>query len=805
MKTNFTYYGTAPYIPINALADSITDIKKSKIFLGLLAVGFAYGQEGRVGINTDNPSATLEVVGKAQKTTVPDGIIAPKITGTELAAKNNIYTQAQQGAIVYVTEQVTGNRTGKVANVDAPGYYYFNGSAWVKFHGGVPDNIYNNNGTLAGNRTVTMGNRTLEFSGNTTSFVKNGEPISVKSLATQQENIIGFYRNGGTTRSGYIGYYSTGHNNFGIANTVGNGYVRVLNHLGIDNVDLLSSLATGRNNITLPDGTTKTADRPDALNTSDSPLGMLTLGANNILRRTTGLELKANSTVSSTNLGLNDYVHISGNITERSNNTANTGNAVITLPSTLAEGKVMGRIFHIKNTKSVDITTNRNYISTGNIETNVIKPNQGVNLVYIAGQVNKWIDITDKELPQGTTRDQFLRWDGSQWVAGNPINLYNDNGTLTDNRTVTMNGRTLDFTGGKTTFINDQETVSFKGTGHTYLGFYKQNNATRNAYFGYPNDGATHFELNNSLGDIKLTTASNGITELASKLKINNLPIEHNANNALLVTDQNGNVKKANLYQAGSFINIDSSNNTISAQNIYNANGTLTNNRTVTMNTFTLNFTGNVGFSQTHPEAKVDISATEGKGFRLTDGTQSEGKVLTSNNLGYGTWEEPAPSINLFDLKGLTDLEIPEGSPYLHYTGLQMSVQPGKWLFNISIGVAHEGLLYFKRGGTFLRLRLLSQEQATVANLITNTSIIHPKAYGPKFISLGMPFGLTQAMISGFLGINNDTGQKMNLYLYADTVASNEVYQQTSPPKIGRRTKLLFSWNESSLFSVKVR
>ncbi|MCW3160833.1 hypothetical protein [Chryseobacterium oryctis] len=106
-------------------------MKKNVIILGtILFSTLAYSQ---VGINTLTPAATLDVVGKPSDTSKLDGIIAPRLSGDELSAKT--YTPTQTGALVYVNA-AAGSLTGQVANVDAPGYYYFNGSVWVKSGGG---------------------------------------------------------------------------------------------------------------------------------------------------------------------------------------------------------------------------------------------------------------------------------------------------------------------------------------------------------------------------------------------------------------------------------------------------------------------------------------------------------------------------------------------------------------------------------------------------------------------------------------------------------------------------------------------
>lgn len=83
--------------------------------------------QGQVGINTQAPRATLEVVGKPNVQNHFDGILPPRITGNQLAKKN--YSILQKGAIVYVT-QPSSNLVNQVIHVVEEGYYYFNGQFW---------------------------------------------------------------------------------------------------------------------------------------------------------------------------------------------------------------------------------------------------------------------------------------------------------------------------------------------------------------------------------------------------------------------------------------------------------------------------------------------------------------------------------------------------------------------------------------------------------------------------------------------------------------------------------------------------
>ncbi|MDY3337860.1 hypothetical protein PG279_01545 [Riemerella anatipestifer] len=103
-------------------------------FLGLGLV--AYGQSGKVGINTGKPAATLEIQPTSTNLagTTNEGFIAPKLSKTRIAA----IASPVEGTLVYATDEAdskisdyTGTNT-KVAKITEKGYYYYNGTEWVK-------------------------------------------------------------------------------------------------------------------------------------------------------------------------------------------------------------------------------------------------------------------------------------------------------------------------------------------------------------------------------------------------------------------------------------------------------------------------------------------------------------------------------------------------------------------------------------------------------------------------------------------------------------------------------------------------
>lgn len=105
-------------------------MKNLFLSIAVTASALLSAQTGKVGINTQNPQSTLDVVGVPSDITKLDGIIAPRLTGSQLATKN--YTNSQTGAIVYVSTPAP-TLTGQVSEVVSPGYYYFDGNIWKSF------------------------------------------------------------------------------------------------------------------------------------------------------------------------------------------------------------------------------------------------------------------------------------------------------------------------------------------------------------------------------------------------------------------------------------------------------------------------------------------------------------------------------------------------------------------------------------------------------------------------------------------------------------------------------------------------
>lgn len=149
---------------------------------------------GQVEINTQSPAATLDVTSRTTgtATAVPEGLIAPRLTIADLNAKVSAYGAAQAGSMIYVTDAANGIPAGQTANINAAGYYFFDGTGWLKVitgnagSTGSSNDIYNGDGALTANRTVAMSDKTLAFSASPTSgtshFTIDDTTLSVDAL-----------------------------------------------------------------------------------------------------------------------------------------------------------------------------------------------------------------------------------------------------------------------------------------------------------------------------------------------------------------------------------------------------------------------------------------------------------------------------------------------------------------------------------------------------------------------------------------------------------------------------------------------
>lgn len=135
----------------------------------------------QVGVNTTTPAATFDITAKnaTGASTNVDGVLITRVDRQRVQSMTGVPVST----LVYVNSVATGTQTGTAVNINTVGYYYYDGTAWVKLHNptnSIAANIYNADGTLTSNRTVSQAGNTLAFTGTATNaFSVDNSTLSV--------------------------------------------------------------------------------------------------------------------------------------------------------------------------------------------------------------------------------------------------------------------------------------------------------------------------------------------------------------------------------------------------------------------------------------------------------------------------------------------------------------------------------------------------------------------------------------------------------------------------------------------------
>ncbi|WFB69660.1 hypothetical protein [Chryseobacterium sp. WX] len=198
---------------------------------------------GNLGLGVINPGTTLDVNGAitnretplavtGNAVTIPANVSLVQLTGaatTNVAVTAPVAPNAGQRLIVY--NNTTGGFGAILNGVTVPNgkaqEFIFSNSSWKSIDGssggGSSVNIYNTDGTLTGNRTVTQGANTLAFTGTqTNAFSVDGNTLSVDAANGR----VGI----GTTTPDTKLTISTPDNSFGLNHT--NGSVNFKSYIG---------------------------------------------------------------------------------------------------------------------------------------------------------------------------------------------------------------------------------------------------------------------------------------------------------------------------------------------------------------------------------------------------------------------------------------------------------------------------------------------------------------------------------------------------------------------------------------------
>lgn len=124
-----------------------------------------YSQGGRIGMNTPNPKATLDITAKTDGSLQAEGLMIPRLTGDQIQAMTASIQAGTESLMIYATASPV-SPTSKVAKITQPGYYFWNGSNWESM--GINSNLYTSDGAITtslASRNVDLNGKNLVFSG----------------------------------------------------------------------------------------------------------------------------------------------------------------------------------------------------------------------------------------------------------------------------------------------------------------------------------------------------------------------------------------------------------------------------------------------------------------------------------------------------------------------------------------------------------------------------------------------------------------------------------------------------------------
>ena len=820
-------------------------MKKNIIFLGLLATSLALAQSGKVGVNTSNPEATLDIKPSAANAvtsaTTNEGVLIPRVSRDRL--KSIATANLKESTLVYV-DNISGTTNAVTSNVTSKGFYYYSttDSKWVKIAEGAPQEqdlrLVGNNNHI----TQDAGKGGNGTDGGAGSNIAIGRR-SMFSVTTGVDNVaIGgnsLYSNEGGSLNLALGNSSLYSNTSGERNIGFGSYALYANKVGADNIAiganaLRNGNQTSSNRIAI--GSNALMEGGPGIAIGNSALRGNTTGNNNIAM---GNDALRNSTTGNDNIALGNSALLSnttgasnfgfGTNALRSNTTGNNniamGASALFNNTTGLDNVAVGAGALFNNTIGANNiglgtnalrtnTTGRDNVALGS--TALFANTTGVNNIAIGTNGLRFnttgsnnIGFGTNTLRLNTTGDRNIAI-GDGTLSGNTIGSYNVGlgiSTLNSNTvgvaniglgvntlSKNINGNSNIGIGNSALFENVSGNYNI-AIGHHPLA--KATTAGHNIAIGY---GSLEENLTGSYniaaGTYALAKNTTGQHNNAQGLNalVNNVT---GSNNTAIGNGAGEWVKGHNNVHLGSstFPTSDTSelDNVVVIGNGINASELTASSGQD--NTIILGYkkghnrSPNVGVGTYKPDAKLHIEANGPTAIKIVDTNQAAGKVLTSDANGVGTWKVPAIAMAQGHLGNPGRSIRPNTANYL-YTGSYIDVPANtKYLVTVSALMA----MYGKRSTCDFWLRSMFTTSPT--------SQTPHGANGKTLISGLLPQGAPFAILQGSVILDNSGNPNIRTYYYmAGSVttygcaASDELYN------FGGTT-----WGEGAIYGMPIQ
>lgn len=727
-------------------------MKKTTFILALLSSSLAFSQ---VGFNTPDPQATIDILAKntTGKSTNVDGLLIPRVDRERAQSMKDIPTST----LLYINNVTTGSQTGIAQNIDTIGYYYYNGTAWVKLSS-TDKNIYTSNGTLTENRTVTQAGKTLAFTATSNNaFSVDGSTFSVDAA----KNSVGIGTITPGSKLSIIGNFALGTNYAGLSAPSNGAIIEGALGIGTSNTAPAKLRIVSQNDDVANeyhfDDYSGSTDKYNAIRFHKSR-GMVAAH----------LDLNKGD-----NMGSLEFIpHFNGTIESYHNGTG---------INALYEGNGTNNLTSLRFFTSGDMpyTGERMRIDpTGKVGIGTTAP---TNLLHISSSTAGAMKIVDGT--QGA--DKVLTSDSDGVATWKPLpsggiteNIYTSDGTLAENRTVTQADKTLAFTANSVNaFSVDGKTFSVDAKNH-WIGFGT-------------NTPSSKFEI---ISDNEGPNSGNNFYFKG---------FGSSKEPSLILSSANGTAANPKNLVAGDYVGslyfAPRANNTFntaigsSISSYYRGDGTsiLTDLvlRTSNKSRIYINENGKIGIGTDIPTNLFHISSSTAGAMKIVDGTQGAEKVLTSDADGVATWKQVATTFSTLSLPQIKYV-FPANTHTAKYTGVPITLPPGKWLLNLTMGMDIESASdEYKKGSLFIRFRL---GDSTADMSIFNFSA---DALSPKLASGSFSLSQDRGIVNGNLVMNNTSGKNKTYYLFVD--------RNNSPAE--STFTVQFDWNEAAITYQKIQ
>jgi len=205
----------------------------------------------------------------------------------------------------------------------------------------------------------------------------------------------------------------------------------------------------------------------------------------------------------------------------------------------------------------------------------------------------------------------------------------------------------------------------------------------------------------------------------------------------------------------------------------------------LTMSSAALNVNAQVGINTESPKTTLDIvqrdtATVKGKGFRLIDGNQNSGFVLTSDAAGVGTWRASGVSMYLGYIDPLKADRVPMpfmlATPYVVMPSY-IDLPPGLWKTEVCMFLA----LASPNPSSQINVRVQGSFTSDISAAILNTEFTSNSAElglsdsNPtyKVINAWVLNNLTSAYLQGTLIIRNTTTSTKRYYFVLRNLEGN--------------------------------